>query len=72
MVEVIHRYHGTYPFGLGKESDNTFLLILKENLNEKEIALYRQKNKILKETPCAALIKIQKILKEDNNLHLIY
>jgi hypothetical protein len=72
MVEVIHRYHGYYPFGLGKENVNTFLLILKEDLSEKEIALYRQKNKILKEAACAALIKIQRILKEDNKLHLIY
>jgi hypothetical protein len=48
------------------------VLILKENLSEKEISLYRQKNKILKEIAGNNLIKLQKILKEDNKLHLIY
>ena len=29
MVEVIHRYHKNYPFGLDKPNENTFLCVLR-------------------------------------------
>ena len=72
MVEVIHRYHGYYPFGLDKSNDNTFLLVLKEQLTEEEINQYRLQNKIYREMLAPNFIKLHKILREDAKLHLIY
>lgn len=48
------------------------MLLLKENLTEKEISLYRQKNKIFKEISGNCFIKLDRMLKEDNKLHLLY
>lgn len=72
MVEVIHRYHGYYPFGLDKLNDNTFLLVLKQQLTEEEINQYRLQNKIYREMLAPNFIKLHKILREDAKLHLIY
>lgn len=70
MVEVIHRYQNTYPFGFDKSSENTFVLVLKENLPEEEISLFKQKSKILKEMNHSNFIKLHKMLKEENRVHL--
>lgn len=71
-MELIHVYHGYYPFGLDKLYDNTFLLVLKEHLTQEDINRFRLKNKIYREMLTPNFIKLHKILREDAKLHLIY
>ena len=72
MVEVINVYHGYYPFGLDKLNENTFLLVLKEQLTEEEINQYRLQSKIYQEMLAPNFTRLHKVLREDAKLHLIY
>lgn len=72
MVEVIHLYHGYYPFGLDKLNENTFLLVLKDQLTEEEINQYRLQSKIYRDMLAPNFIRLHKVLREDAKLHLIY
>ena len=72
MVEVLHAYHGHYPFGKSKESENTFMQMVKENLSEEEISLYKQMCKIYKNINSPHFIRLNKMLREDSTLYFIY
>lgn len=72
MVEVVHNYNGSYPFGKKKESENTFLELVKENLNEEQISLLKSMSKVYKSISCPRFIKLLRILRENSNLYFIY
>ena len=46
--------------------------LIKENLSEEEISLYKQMTKIYKNITNPHFVKLKKMLREDNKLYFIY
>lgn len=46
--------------------------LIKKNLTEEEVSLYRQMTKVYKAIACPNLMRLVKMLKEDSKLYFIY
>ena len=72
MVEVVHIYSGSYPFGKQKESEQTFMEFNKKDLGEEEVSLYRKIAKTYKQINSPHFHKLVKVFREEEQLFFLY